>query len=387
MEPPATVFHPTLGAGQRVQMGTASELELIGIDERQQVTNTTEVPFRWVCHITAFFPDPENPGSELVFGQAGSGTLISPRHVVTAGHVILNDFPLSTGATARIQASRAIVTPGRSGAAIPAGASSTGFIIVVTDAWRNNFDDRFDYGMITLLDPLGDRTPPGLRGPLGFWGSPTNGGGTQIAPLARTAVQNQPVNIAGYPGDKPLGTMWRAFGRVTSTNPSAGSELIYYNLDTCRGHSGSPVWLRTGDTRNLVAIHTGTCIPGPDCSFTPGTVCVPGNRQPSSNRGIFITSSVVAELSRWMGLAPSGLPAPGARPILRFGSRGPVVQELQARLNLWMARTPGTGMAPLAMDGIFGAKTLAAVRAFQRSRGLTVDGVVGPLTWGALFTV
>jgi peptidoglycan hydrolase-like protein with peptidoglycan-binding domain len=39
------------------------------------------------------------------------------------------------------------------------------------------------------------------------------------------------------------------------------------------------------------------------------------------------------------------------------------------------------------MDGIFGAKTLAAVRAFQRSRGLTVDGVVGPLTWGALFTV
>ena len=175
--------------------------------------------------------------------------------------------------------------------------------------------------MITLLDPLGDRTPPGLGGPLGFWGSPTNGGGTQIAPLARTAVQNQPVNVAGYPSDKPAGTMWRAFGRVTSTNPNAGSELVYYNLDTCRGHSGSPVWLRTGDTRNLVAIHTGTCIPGPDCSFTPGTVCVPGNLQPSSNRGIFITSSVVAELSRWMGLAPSGLPAPGARPILRFGSR------------------------------------------------------------------
>src|SRR5262245_28810361 len=58
MEPPATVFHPTLGAGQRVRMGTDSELELIGTDDRQQVANTTEVPFRWVCHITAFFPDP-----------------------------------------------------------------------------------------------------------------------------------------------------------------------------------------------------------------------------------------------------------------------------------------------------------------------------------------
>src|SRR5918994_1770968 len=84
-EPPATIVHPTLGAGRRVRMGTASELELIGVDERQQVTNTTEVPFRWTCHITAFFPDPENPGFELVFGQAGTGTLISPRHVLTAG--------------------------------------------------------------------------------------------------------------------------------------------------------------------------------------------------------------------------------------------------------------------------------------------------------------
>jgi peptidoglycan hydrolase-like protein with peptidoglycan-binding domain len=36
-------------------------------------------------------------------------------------------------------------------------------------------------------------------------------------------------------------------------------------------------------------------------------------------------------------------------------------------------------------DGIFGAKTEAAVRAFQQSKGLEVDGVVGPLTWTTLF--
>jgi peptidoglycan hydrolase-like protein with peptidoglycan-binding domain len=36
------------------------------------------------------------------------------------------------------------------------------------------------------------------------------------------------------------------------------------------------------------------------------------------------------------------------------------------------------------IDGNFGPKTEAAVKEFQQSAGLTVDGIVGPLTWGAL---
>ena len=42
------------------------------------------------------------------------------------------------------------------------------------------------------------------------------------------------------------------------------------------------------------------------------------------------------------------------------------------------------GYGPLAVDGIAGPKTTAAVRAFQHDHRLTVDGVVGPVTRGAL---
>jgi peptidoglycan hydrolase-like protein with peptidoglycan-binding domain len=63
-----------------------------------------------------------------------------------------------------------------------------------------------------------------------------------------------------------------------------------------------------------------------------------------------------------------------AEPTLKNGSKGQAVNDLQEALK-------ALGFNPGPVDGIFGDKTETAVRAFQTSRGITADGIVGPVTW------
>jgi len=66
-------------------------------------------------------------------------------------------------------------------------------------------------------------------------------------------------------------------------------------------------------------------------------------------------------------------------PTVRRGSSGWQVKRLQRLL-----RRHGQFGPPAQLDGEFGPRTEAAVRAFQALHGLEPDGIVGPLTWGAL---
>lgn len=63
---------------------------------------------------------------------------------------------------------------------------------------------------------------------------------------------------------------------------------------------------------------------------------------------------------------------------LRVGDSGVQVKVLQWLLNHTTDYTSGK------VDGIFGTKTVAAVRQFQQAKGLTVDGIVGKKTWEKL---
>lgn len=67
----------------------------------------------------------------------------------------------------------------------------------------------------------------------------------------------------------------------------------------------------------------------------------------------------------------------GGFPLIRRGSRGNYVCIAQDDLNTLGYKTGG-------LDGVFGEQTYNAVRRYQSSRGLSVDGIIGCNTWRSL---
>jgi hypothetical protein len=92
------------------------------------------------------------------------------------------------------------------------------------------------------------------------------------------------------------------------------------------------------------------------------------------------TQSRVTSFQRAAGLTPDGLVGPKTWSALvvtvKRGSSGQAVVAAQKLLT-------HRGHV-LTANGVFGAVTATKTEAFQRSRGLTVDGVIGARTWAAL---
>lgn len=63
--------------------------------------------------------------------------------------------------------------------------------------------------------------------------------------------------------------------------------------------------------------------------------------------------------------------------LYRQGSTGETVRTIQTKLKSWGYYTGG-------VDGIYGPKTVSAIKRFQRKNGLRVDGITGPETLAAL---
>lgn len=107
---------------------------------------------------------------------------------------------------------------------------------------------------------------------------------------------------------------------------------------------------------------------------------IEGNSGPNSDR--------VLRLPRKSHIAGYGYPAyaggewknphPYPGTVIKFGSRGNTVGEIQERLN---AKKYNVGK----VDNVFGSKTLGGVNAFQKFAKIEVDGKVGPITWKRLF--
>lgn len=194
--------------------------------ELTPVPDTTSIPWRSICQLLI---TRQNNAKEY-----GTAWFAGPALLVTAGHCIIDH---RNGGWA----SSITVVPASNGTDPPPFNTWKAAGIEAHQTWVNDADPHFDYGFISLSDPTIGRQ-------LGWFG---------FAVLPDERVTNLMVNIAGYPYDKPAGTMWFNSGRVHA----AEQAYLDYMLETEAGESGSPVFWYSSDQRVVVAVHayhTGT---------------------------------------------------------------------------------------------------------------------------------
>lgn len=185
----------------------------------------------------------------------------------------------------------------------------------------------------------------------------------------------------------------------------AGYIDIAYNAAVCQHgvvYEGRPIAYRSAAQNTSNATHVAICfLGGAGTPFTNAAKAavnewiasvvppqarnnVQGHRETPGNA----TACPGDEIINWIhagrpvdGSTPAPPiappPTPASKPVLRRGSKGPSVMELQRKLN-------GVSGAGLATDGDFGPRTEQAVKNFQAFFKLGVDGIVGPKTWGML---
>jgi glutamyl endopeptidase len=213
---------------RKAKTGPVMEV-VIDEDNRQQITSTADYPWRCIASLRITAAD----GS----GWIGTGWLVGPRILLTAGH---NVYMADHGGWAQ----QIEVIPGRNGDSFPFGSCvATDFRSV--QGWIQSQDSNFDYGVI-LLPPesrLGDQ--------VGWFGYQVHNDGE---------LTGYTVNIAGYPGDKPVGTQWWMCGPVKQVN----ERSFVYDIDSAGGQSGCPAWVRfAGDDGSYgVGVHTYGALTG-----------------------------------------------------------------------------------------------------------------------------
>ncbi len=186
-------------------------------DDRTPVTNTTSLPWRWNCYLSATFPNGKT--------YRGTAFLTGPKAAGTCGHALY-------GSQKGGWATNVVIIAAKDGSAEPYGVVSATNIHVGADWYASEkIDD--DWGMVELSSELGSS--------IGYYGMAVKGS-SQVGKNA---------TITGYPKEVQGMTdntrMWTHTGNVTKYS----NKIYEYTIDATGGNSGSAIC----DGRYVIGVH------------------------------------------------------------------------------------------------------------------------------------
>ncbi len=210
---------PTAAVADWQRSGPVTAQTIFPPDNRIAVVDTTQPGWRAIVFLLMYDGD--------VMVSSCSGSMISYNVVLTAAHCIYSR-------TEHSYHTKVLVVPG----AYPPYKSPFGaafaYRMSVPKGWANITDDReahaYDIGLLHLEgQPFGNQIAPYLR---------------LAAPSDSYFKSSTGLATAGYPGDKPEGSMWH--NESTSVDDYYVShDTIYTRLDEYFGQSGAPIYTFT----------------------------------------------------------------------------------------------------------------------------------------------
>ena len=188
--------------------------EIIGDDNRVQITDVNAFPFCAIASIEVSYQD----GSTA----KATASFVSPTALITVGELIYSTL---SGWAVEIK-----IYPGGINSTFDSGKASR---VTVFNGWISDSDDNYNFGLIKIADSL-------------------NTGHLGVVKHEDEDLDGHVITNYEYPFDKDEGTLWHSAGAVSSVTPSR----FLHDADVAYGGEGSPLIMQPQHDK-IVGVHGG----------------------------------------------------------------------------------------------------------------------------------